>query len=506
LKPQKTNQEEETMKISHTLSQLFLIVFVLTCFTLGPMAEAVMPAPDGGYPGFNTAEGDGALFGLTTGGWNTALGGYSLYNDTTGGANTAVGLNALRLNRSGSFNTAVGLNALYFNQAPENCAFGAYALFANTTATRNSAFGWGALALNTIGSDNTAVGDSGLISNTTGGRNTAVGSGALYSSDTNSENTAIGYKALYSSQGIQFTANSNTAIGSQSLASQLSPANFNTAIGAQALFGHIGNDGNTAVGYQALYSDAAGSYNIALGTGAGYNLTGDNNIDIGNAGVAAESNTIRIGTTGTQTATYVAGIFGATVTDGAPLLVDASGHLGTAVSSARLKDDIKPMDKASEAVLALKPVTFRYKKDSKGIRQFGLVAEEVEKVNPDLVVRDKEGDLYTVRYDQVNAMLLNEFLKEHKKVEAQQSKIEEQEAIIAQLKSAVAQQEATAEQQEKRFHSSLAEQDKQIEALASGLQKVSAQLEMNKSAPQVIARTARENLELLSVRDFPNPN
>src|SRR6266496_5577936 len=427
------------MKISHTLSQLFLIVFVLTCFTLGPMAEAVMPAPDGGYPGFNTAEGDGALFGLTTGGWNTALGGYSLYNDTTGGANTAVGLNALRLNRSGSFNTAVGLNALYFNQAPENCAFGAYALFANTTATRNSAFGWGALALNTIGSDNTAVGDSGLISNTTGGRNTAVGSGALYSSDTNSENTAIGYKALYSSQGIQFTANSNTAIGSQSLASQLSPANFNTAIGAQALFGHIGNDGNTAVGYQALYSDAAGSYNIALGTGAGYNLTGDNNIDIGNSGVAAESNTIRIGTTGTQTATYVAGIFGATVTDGAPVLVDTNGHLGTAVSSARFKDHIKPMDKASEAILALKPVTFRYKKelDPNGIPQFGLVAEDVAKVNPDLVARDAKGELYTVRYEAVNAMLLNEFLKEHATVQELKKEIAALKAGLQKLSARI---------------------------------------------------------------------
>ena len=452
-----------------------VVAFALACFALEPRAGAVIPAPDGGYPGFNTAEGDGALFGLTAGGWNTALGGYSLYNDTTGGANTAVGLNALRLNRSGSFNTAVGLNALYFNQAPENCAFGAYALFANTTATRNSAFGWGALALNTIGSDNTAVGDSGLISNTTGVRNTAVGSGALYSSDTNSENTAIGYKALYSSQGIQFTANSNTAIGSQALASQLSPANFNTAIGAQALFGHIGNDGNTAVGYQALYSDAAGSYNIALGTGAGYNLTGDNNIDIGNAGVAAESNTIRIGTAGTQTATYVAGVFGATITDGAPVLVDTNGHLGTMVSSVRFKDEIKPMDKASEAVLSLRPVTFHYKNDSKGAPQFGLIAEEVAEVNPALVVHDKKGEIYSVRYEAVNAMLLNEFLKEHKKVE-------EQQATIGQLKSNAARQDATISELKKDVGVLTA----QLKEQASQIQKVSAQIELDRPAPRTV--------------------
>jgi len=467
------------MKISHTLSRLFLVGFVLICFTLGPRAEAVMPAPDGGYPGFNTAEGDSALFGLTTGGWNTALGGYSLYNDTTGGANTAVGLSALRLNRSGSFNTAVGLNALYFNQAPENCAFGAYALYGNTNATRNSAFGWGALALSTTGGDNTAVGDSALILNSDGVANTALGSGALAGAGTFHEgtdnNTAIGYRALYKQAGSFVRAPGNTAVGSQALFNQ-QISSGNTAVGFQALYnsgidfttGEI--DFNTAVGFQSLYGNTTGAGNIALGSGAGSNLTtGDNNIDIGNAGVAAESNTIRIGTQGTQTAAYVAGIWGATVTDGAGVIVDANGHLGTVVSSERFKHEIKPMDKASEAILALRPVTFYYKTDGPGQPQFGLIAEEVAKVNPDLVVRDKEGKPYTVRYDHVNAMLLNEFLKERRKVEAQQ-------ATIAELKSTVAQQQS-------RF----GQQEAQIQALTSGLQKVSAQLEVRNHAPQMVA-------------------
>jgi len=201
---------------------------------------------------------------------------------------------------------------------------------------------------------------------------------------------------------------------------------------------------------------STGNSNIAVGWNAGANLTtGSNNIDIGNNGVAAESNTIRIGTSGTQTRTFIAGVNGAAVM-GAAVKVNAAGQLGTAPSSARFKDEIKPMDKASEAIHALKPVTFRYKKeiDSERIPQFGLVAEDVEKVNRDLVVRDKEGKPYSVRYDQVNAMLLNEFLKEHKKVE-------EQGAIIAR-------------------------QQKQIEALTAGLQKVSAQLEVSKPAPRTV--------------------
>ncbi len=205
-----------------------------------------------------------------------------------------------------------------------------------------------------------------------------------------------------------------------------------------------------------------------MGFGAGRNLTtGNNNIDIGNNGVAAESDTIRIGTLGTQTAIYLAGIMGKTVPRSTPVFVNSDGLLGTVTSSARFKDDIKPMDKASEKILALKPVTFRYKTqiDPDKTPQFGLVAEEVEKVNSDLVIRDKDGKPYTVRYEAVNAMLLNEFLKAH-------SKMEKQEATIAQLK--------------KELQATAAHQQKQIEALTTGLQKVSAQLEASKPAPQLV--------------------
>jgi hypothetical protein len=194
-----------------------------------------------------------------------------------------------------------------------------------------------------------------------------------------------------------------------------------------------------------------------LGVNAGSNLTtGDQNIDIGNVGVAAEANTIRIGTQGTQTNAYLAGIYQTNIAKGLVVKVDSDGHLGTVGSSERFKDAIKPMDKASEAILALKPVTFRYKKeiDPEGTPQFGLVAEQVEKINPDLVARDAEGNVYTVRYEAVNAMLLNEFHKEHRQVQEQQATI--------------------------------AKQQEQIDALTTGLQKVSARVEVSKSAPQVV--------------------
>jgi trimeric autotransporter adhesin len=176
--------------------------------------------------------------------------------------------------------------------------------------------------------------------------------------------------------------------------------------------------------------------------------------------VAGESNTIRIGKSGTQTTTIIAGITGTTVAGGVGVIIGSNGKLGTVVSSARFKEAIKPMDKASEAILALKPVTFRYRHelDPDGIPQFGLVAEQVEKVNPDLVARDEQGKPYTVRYEAVNAMLLNEFLKEHAKVE----------------------------QLRKDFESKIAEQQKQIEALTAGLQRVSAQVEVSKPAPRTV--------------------
>ena len=213
-----------------------------------------------------------------------------------------------------------------------------------------------------------------------------------------------------------------------------------------------------------------------MGFGAGAQLTtGNFNIDIGNEGVAAESDTIRLGTQGTQTNAYVAGIFGTTVPNGVPVIVDPTGHLGTIASSQRFKDEIKPMDNASEAILALKPVTFRYKHefDPGGIPQFGLVAEEVEKVNPALVARDAKGQVYTVRYEAVNAMLLNEFLKEHDTVQELKSTVLGQQSIMA--------------QQRQSFERRLAEQEKKIMALTGAVEKVNAQLEMNNNTPRVAA-------------------
>ncbi len=311
---------------------------------------------------------------------------------------------------------------------------------------QNTATGWSALYNNTTADFNTATGVAALYSNTTGNSNTATGWNALLSNTTGGGNTASGFLALV-----------NTTTGSD-----------NTANGVQALSSNTTGSQNTAEGESALLNNTTGNNNIALGYGAGQQLTtGDFNIDIGGGGAAGETKTIRIGTVGNQTNAYIAGIYGATVAKGVSVVIDSTGHLGTKGSSARFKDAIKPMDKASEAVLALKPVTFRYKHelDPDGIPQFGLVAEEVEKVNPSLVARDAKGQIYTVRYDAVNAMLLNEFLKQHRKVEALQ---------------------ASFAQQQKDFQVTAAHQQKQIEALTAGLQKVSAQLEASRPAPRTV--------------------
>jgi hypothetical protein len=417
------------------------LALILACFALPPASRALLPPPppDGGYPGGNTAEGAGALFSLTT-----------------GEQNTAVGFNALR-NNSGAFsdaNTAIGYQALFANTGLGNTACGRQALFTNTTGRSNTAIGISALQMNTIGDGNTATGDSALFNNRTGNENTATGAFALNSSfdltgqSTGQDNTATGAFALFSNitgsgntaNGIlalsantsgfnntaigvralqsATTANGNTATGAGALLNDNTGAN-NTANGQNALFRNTIGANNTANGFSALFNNTMGARNIALSFNAGVNLTtGSSNIDIGNPGVAAESATIRIGGQGTQTRTFVAGISGSAIA-GTSVVVNPAGRLGTVASSQRFKDDVKPMNKASEAILALKPVTFSYKKEiyPTGTTQFGLVAEEVEKVNRDLVVRDKEGKPYSVRYDQVNAMLLNEFLKEHSTVQ-----------------------------------------------------------------------------------------
>jgi hypothetical protein len=455
---------------------LLLIPLAFVCFGLSPTTQAVDPPPDGFYPGRNTAEGQDALLSLGAPGFfvaidNTAVGFHALYSTTTGAFNTAAGSDALSHNMTGSSNTAVGFNALKSNTIGlDNTASGSAALQNNITGLDNTASGSAALLDNTTGSENTAVGFGALESNTSGINNTAVGSIALFSNVTGDNNTASGLQALYSNtEGINNTANGLNALFSNTT------GNDNTATGHSALQSNTEGNDNTATGHDALFNNTTGSNNIAVGHGAGSNHTsGNNNIDIGFFGVAGESNTIRIGTQGTQTATFIAGINGAAIGGGGAVRVNASGQLGTAPSSARFKENIKPIDKASEAIHALKPVTFRYKQeiDPEGIPQFGLVAEEVEKVNPDLVARDPDGKVYTVRYEAVNAMLLNEFLKEHKKVE-------EQQASIAELKSTVA-------QQKRDFQATAAQLTARVDEQASQIQKVSAQLEASKPATQVV--------------------
>jgi endosialidase-like protein len=359
-----------------------LIVICLVC--AGPLAKvkAVSPPPDGDYPGGNTAEGQEALFSLTTGIYNTAIGWLSLGSVTTG-----------------DLNTGVGAGTLVFNTANENSATGAGALLSNTSGFRNTANGSFALANNTIGNNNTAVGSNALSSDTTGGSNTAIGHDAL----------------------------SNNATG-----------NNNTAVGREALLGNTTGESNVAIGRGALANSTTGVSNLALG------------IDAGNQ-VTTASNVIAIGHTGADVSdtTWIDNVFGVTTQSGttAPVVVSNTGQLGTVASSERFKKDIATMENASEAILSLRPVTFHYKSDVKETPQFGLVAEEVAKVTPALVLPDKEGKPYTVRYEAVNAMLLNEFLKEHRKVE---------------------------------------QLEKQIEALTAGLQKVSARLEVSKPATHTV--------------------
>jgi Chaperone of endosialidase len=393
---------------------LILISYMMICMGFSPQTRAVVPAPDGGYPGENTAEGDDALFNLSTGIDNTALGFQALYGNTTGSGNTAIGDHALFVNTAGNNNTASGHLALGFNiSGSGNTANGFEALYGNNTGDSNTAIGVDALYSNNTGSENTAIGNFALFNNTTGIGNVADGVAALQQNTTGNANTAIG---------------DGTLVGNTT-------GRFNTANGGNALQRNTVGNNNTAVGESALFTNTTGSNNIAVGQNAGSDLTvGDNNIDIGYnvVGLAGESNTIRIGDTNI-TKTIIRGISGATVANGVAVRVNANGRLGTAPSSVRFKRDIKSMGKASEAIFALNPITFRYKEelDPEGVPQFGLVAEEVEKINPDLVVRDEQGKVNSVRYEQVNAMLLNEFLKEHRKVQKLEAALE---AVNARLK------------------------------------------------------------------------
>jgi len=349
-----TSQLSNAVNPSPLRRSFVLILLMLACFALLPGAQALTPAPDGGYPGGNTAEGQAALHSLTTGGFNTA-----------------VGYLSLRSNITNSFNTAVGAGALLANTADNNTATGAAALLSNTVGQWNTANGAAALASNTMGISNTANGFHALFSNTTSSANTATGSSALL---------------------------------------------VNTG------------DFNTADGFSALQNNTTGQENVALGVDAGSAVTTANNvICLGHPG-ANVSNTCFIGNVyGTNEGGAISAVY-----------INSNGQLGTQAppSARRFKGEIKSMERASEAILGLKPVTFHYKNDKAGTPQFGLIAEEVAKVNPDLVVRDKNGEVYTVRYDAVNAMLLNEFLKAHRKMEEQDKRIDE---LTAHLKEQAAQ-------------------------------------------------------------------
>jgi hypothetical protein len=418
---------------------LLVIPFSLACFALS--WEARGTCQDACLTNNNTVQGDDALISLTTGTDNTAIGFNALYTNFVGSYNTGIGAFALDHNGNGDNNTATGYNSLFYNTTGSaNTATGSFALYNSMFGDDNTANGSNALYSNFSGFSNTAIGSDALYFNNTGFFNTAIGNSALYYNGNGVGNSASGYQALYS----------NTVGGS------------NTASGFQALYSNTRGHDNTALGHNALFSNTFGSKNIAVGADAGTNLTnGSHNIDIGNTGVAGEAKTIRVGNEGTQTATYIAGINGATVPTGIPVIVDSNGHLGITTSSARFKEEIKPLDEQSEAILSLRPVSFRYKKelDPSGNAQFGLVAEEVAKVAPELVERDKEGKPLTVRYDEVNAMLLNEFLKEHRTVQELKSDAAKQETIIAHLQQ-------------------------QIDSLTATVQKVSAQLELGKAAPQ----------------------
>jgi hypothetical protein len=469
-----------------------LTAVLLNCLALSPEARALNPPPDGGYPFATTAEGDGALGSLTLSGKgrptavnNTALGFDTLFNNTGGNSNTATGARALFDNITGSANTATGYQALFHNTVSGNTADGFEALNSNTTGPGNSATGYQALYHNTTGNGNTADGYQALfhntvdgntadgyqalLSNTIGGNNTATGWEALHDNTIGGSNTATGWEALLSNT----SGGGNTATGQNALHDNTT-GKANTAMGNGALYGSMDGSSNTAVGAAALLNLISNSNpgrppvgNTAIGTDAGINLfVGDGNIYIGDEGTEGsyESDTIRIGAAGLQTATYIAGIYGNEFI-GSPVVVKSDGQLGVGVgfiSSARFKDEIKPMDKTSEAILALKPVTFRYKKDldPKSIPQFGLVAEDVEKVNPDLVARDRDGKPYTVRYEAVNAMLLNEFLKEHAAFLEERRKVHKLEGAL------------------EAVNKRLKEQDAKID-------KVDAKVELSRPVPQV---------------------
>ena len=385
---------------------VFLGAFVLACF--GLLSRMQAQGNEGDIGGGNTVEGFNPLHNNTTGGFNTAMGWFSLYN-----------------NIDAFFNTGFGAATLFYNNGTSNTAVGTAALFFNTTGSENTAVGTNALVHNNTASNNTAMGFEALFSNTTGNFNTAVGWQALASSD-GDDNVAIGALALSSNSSSQ-----NVAIGTAALGLNTTGGG-NTAVGENALTSNTSGMNNVAVGGGALYF-GSGSENVALGFLAGSN-TGDGggNIYIG---------TQMLGDVGDINQTYIGNIGSTNVSGGGTDTVTVNlttGLIGHLTSSRRYKEEIKPMEKASETIYRLHPVTYRYKKtiDPTQSAAFGLIAEEVAEANPDLVARDAKGQPESVHYEMVNAMLLNEFLKEHNAFVAERRKVERLERQIEALTAA----------------------------------------------------------------------
>jgi hypothetical protein len=409
----------------------------LTTFTAGTPAKA--SEVNANFSAVKTAVDDNASRITTLQSTVTPAGNIVLVPSTASAGNILKGT-APFIHNFGTSNTFIGVNAgnLTTTGVGLNTAIGVSALQRNTTGSANTASGFQALLSNTTGLENTASGSSALQSNTTGSSNTASGVNALVFNTTGNFNTASGARALTNNT----TGFNNTASGADALLFNTT-GGANTASGRGALQNNTTGVANTASGQAALFSNTTGTNNIAIGFNAGLSLTtGDNNIAIGNAGVAAEANTIRIGDV--QTRAFIAGISGATIASGVAVLVNSSGQLGTTASSGRFKQDIADMSDTTSRLMRLRPVTFRYKPehdDGSRLRQYGLIAEEVAAVYPGLVASTPDGQAQTVRYHFLAPMLLNEYQKQQRTIEAQTARIaelEKQNLEIAELKRHVA--------------------------------------------------------------------
>jgi hypothetical protein len=415
----------------------------------------------------NTAAGYGTLVENTTGLSNSAFGTEALAANTEGEFNSAHGVRALFSNTTGVRNSAFGVGALQSNISGNfNSSFGYTALYSNTTGQNNSAFGTGALAANTLGVSNSAFGSEAMLANTTGYNNTAMGLRALYENTTGFDNTAFGRSsmlanttgALSTAVGVDAmrdntTGWENTALGHSALRSNTT-GNYNVSIGRSALSSKTTGDFNTAVGRQALALLTAGTSNTALGHLAGGGLiTGSNNIYIGNGGASNESNTIRIGTDGFHNRVFINGVRGAVtgIPDAISVMIDSNGQLGTISSSARYKEDIRDMLARSERIYDLRPVVFRYREafaNGSKPEQFGLIAEQVAEVFPELVVLNEDNLPETVKYHDLAVLLLNELQKERARSQSQEEKLEHLQASLEQLNKTTQQLVKRMEEQE----------------------------------------------------------